>query len=410
MEKWDIHENSKQLEAGLRLVAESTLSERNKELIRDFINSCILENITPGRLKKYAVMLRDWAFWLSNDLDKCSQKDIEAVAIKLLSNQIKPQSEAKSNFSDWTKRDYFVSIRKFYKNLGMPDVVSKIKSIKKPQGKHTENDLLTEEELTKIRSEINHPRDLCFFDMLEESGCRIGEIATIKIKDLGFDQYGTKLLVDGKTGVRPLRLCKSTSSITKWLSLHPLRENPESYLFVTLGGAHKPLTYSALKQIIQKNFRKARVTKKSNPHFAFRHRRATILASAGWTEYQLCQWMGWIIGSPIASVYVKQSGKHIEEAALRFAGLRKAEEENIKPTVTRCPRCELLNEAEAKFCSRCGAALDLRTAITANEYNEKKSLVASQILETGIDLKTNEGKEQALKLIEELKAKILLHS
>lgn len=410
MDKWDIHENSKQLEQGLNLLAESTLSEHNKQLIQSFINSCVLEGITSGRLKKYVVMLRDWAYWLGCDLDKCSQTDIENAAIKLLSNQIRPGAITKNCFSDWTKRDYFITIKKFCKWLEKPELVKKLKGVKKPKGKHTENDLLTEEEISLLRESIEHPRDLCFFDMIEESGCRIGEIGTLKIKDLSFDQYGTKLLVDGKTGVRPLRLCKSTPSITKWLSIHPNRNDMDSYLFVSLGGKHKPLTYGALIKILAKSFNATKITKKRNPHFAFRHRRATILASAGFTEYQLCQWMGWVIGSPEAAVYVKQSGKHIEEAALKLAGLKKEAEVEVKPTVRSCPRCELLNEATAKFCSRCGAALDLKTAITASDYNEKKSLVASRILENGIDLKTNAGKEQAIKLIEELKAQIILSS
>lgn len=408
MEKWDIHQNIKQFESQLRLLKESNISERNKELIRRFIGYCQLESLSPGRLKKYCGMLRDLSEWIGKDLDTCSRADLEEVILKLLSNEIKPRWNNKPVFSEWTKREYVIVLRKFYTHLDKPEVIAKLKTLKKPTTTYTENDLLTEEEVTKIRDCFKHPRDLCLFDMLEESGCRISEIATVKINSLNFDQYGTRLLVSGKTGTRPIRLCKSSASIAKWISIHPLRKDTSAYLFVGIKGEHQPLTYTAIRRILDKAFIAAGVTKKRNPHFAFRHKKATELSNAGWSEYNICQWQGWTIGSPIAATYVKRSGRHVEEAALKLAGLKKEKEIETKPTVTICPRCELLNEATAKFCSRCGAALDLKTAITASEYNEKKSLVASRILENGIDLKTNEGKEQAIKLIEELKAKILL--
>ena len=41
--------------------------------------------------------------------------------------------------------------------------------------------------------------------MLYDSGCRIGELLTLRVKDIEYDDYGIRLTVNGKTGVRRVR-------------------------------------------------------------------------------------------------------------------------------------------------------------------------------------------------------------
>lgn len=52
--------------------------------------------------------------------------------------------------------------------------------------------------------------DRAFIDIHYEAGTRPGEILSLKIKHVKFDQYGAVIHVDGKTGPRPIRLVKST--------------------------------------------------------------------------------------------------------------------------------------------------------------------------------------------------------
>jgi site-specific recombinase XerC len=49
-------------------------------------------------------------------------------------------------------------------------------------------------------------RDKALISLLYDSGCRISELLTMDRKDLGFDQYGAKITVSGKTGVRAVRI------------------------------------------------------------------------------------------------------------------------------------------------------------------------------------------------------------
>ena len=53
-------------------------------------------------------------------------------------------------------------------------------------------------------------------------------------KIAGNKQYA-EVLVNGKTGSRPIPLIQSIPYVKEWLSNHPSRNNPNSPLFVALG-------------------------------------------------------------------------------------------------------------------------------------------------------------------------------
>jgi len=68
------------------------------------------------------------------------------------------------------------------------------------------------------------------------------------------------------------------------------------------------------------------------------------------------------------STYVHLSGKDIDGTILRINGI-KLDEENNKDSypARKCQRCEKMNPPAGKFCLRCGAPLDLETAMKIEE-------------------------------------------
>ena len=123
---------------------------------------------------------------------------------------------------------------------------------------------------------------------------------------------------------------------------------------------------------------RVKLNKPVNPHH-FRHSRATELAKKI-TEAQLCNYMGWIVGSREAATYVHLSGRDTDKAILKLHGL--AEEETEKETFTpiKCPRCNIKNDPAAKFCNSCSLGLDEKTMM---EYDQQKELAAK----LGFDMK-----------------------
>lgn len=63
----DLHAYRKRYEIAIRLLKNSNISERNKEIIEKFCNDCFAQGITAGRVQKYAFILRRVAEWLGKD-------------------------------------------------------------------------------------------------------------------------------------------------------------------------------------------------------------------------------------------------------------------------------------------------------------------------------------------------------
>ena len=102
---------------------------------------------------------------------------------------------------------------------------------------------------------VTNKRDRCYHTMSRDLSARPHEILNLKIKDIVFkvacDKQYTEVLVNGKTGSRPIPLIQSMPYIKEWLSNHPSRSNPNSPLFVGLARSSmgKQLTVNGLYTI-----------------------------------------------------------------------------------------------------------------------------------------------------------------
>ena len=67
--------------------------------------------------------------------------------------------------------------------------------------------------------------------VLYEGVFRIGEVATLRWKDLKFDSSGIVVIIRYKTKKsRHVRLIMSKNSLTKWKSDYPISITPESFV------------------------------------------------------------------------------------------------------------------------------------------------------------------------------------
>ena len=83
-------------------------------------------------------------------------------------------------------------------------------------------DLLTEDNVLEMIEVANHLRDKALVATLYETGARIGEMATLKIKHVHFDDFGAQLTMAGKTGMRRVRTVFCVPYLSSWLATHPL--------------------------------------------------------------------------------------------------------------------------------------------------------------------------------------------
>jgi integrase len=76
-----------------------------------------------------------------------------------------------------------------------------------------------------------------------DSSCRPSEILGLKIKSIVFEttdehQYA-EILVNGKTGTRPIPLFSALPYIKDWLDSHPQRGNPNAFLIPSMDRKHR---------------------------------------------------------------------------------------------------------------------------------------------------------------------------
>lgn len=361
----DIHNYQGRLELVLKRIKESPISENNKKTIIRFHDNCFSEGLSTARVVRYLYDLIKIENWLGKDFEHAGMEDIKALVCII----------EKTSYAEHTKRDLKIILKKFYRWLRgteeYPPEVRWIKTnIKRNKNKLPE-DMLTEDEIEKLINAAEHPRDRALVAVLYESGCRIGELASLKLKNINFDEYGAQLLVNGKTGARRIRIISSVPYLSEWINRHPLKNDPEAPIWINRINENKAIEYAAIKNILLCLKKKAGIKKKVNPH-NFRHSRASYLANH-LTEAQMNQYFGWVQGSNMPAIYIHISGRDVDPAILRLYGIKNREEKReskLKPKL--CPRCEQTNPFTNKFCSRCGMPLDKETIIEVVEKDMKR--------------------------------------
>jgi len=367
----DIHDYEKKFIQTIKNLEKSNISKRNKEIVLKFKDKCIINGLSKPRIIKYLWVLRIFAKIMNKDFDKTNKQDIECLVSNI----------QQQDLSVHTKHCYKVILKRFYKWLkgndeDYPLEVKWIKcNVKRSECKlPNEGDLISEDDVKKIIEACEHPRDKALISMLYESGCRIGEIASLQIGNITFDEYGVLIVVEGKTGSRKLRLIASTPYLSTWLQSHPLKADKESPLWICFGSTNHNLAvrYSTIRALLIRLMKKTGIKKRINPH-SFRHARATYLANH-LTEFQMNQYFGWVQGSDMPSVYVHLSGRETDSAILELNGIKSEKqhkESELKPR--KCPRCEALNPYNGKFCLKCAAVIDINTAIELEEQRKQET-------------------------------------
>jgi integrase len=390
-ERIDIHNHEGQLKSVLaRIKANPQISPHNKNKILKFYERLIADNLSTPRVVYYLNRLSKISTWIKKDFEKAEKKDIEDVMRQI--NQM--------DYTEFTKKDYRVTLKKFFRWLRgidepgvYPQEVKWINTHVSIDKQDLPNNLPDEEDMKKMIEAAEHPRDKALIASLYESGCRIGELASLRLGDIHFDEYGAYMVVTGKTGSRRVRLIFSAPILASWINVHPDKKNPDAPLWVVIGTTKNfskntltknrynrnwsyAVKYGAIASRLKKLAEKAGVKKRVNPH-SWRHARATFLANK-LTEQQLKHLFGWGQSSRMAATYVHLSGRDVDDALLAIYGKKKPIEEDRQGQLSplECPRCKETNEYNNIFCKKCGWILDQKAAVTL----EKRKKEADEII------------------------------
>jgi len=366
----DLHNYKRQMDRQIELSQESKeICKENKTIILEFKDYLLSEGIGVAKIGRYILDIRKFNGILKKPFKEAQELDIRRVVAEIEQGILAPES----------KKCFKVMLRKLYrfirgiseKRVYPPEV--RWFSINIPQNhRKLPEELLTEEEIQNIIQACRTSRDRALFATLAESGCRVSEIGLMKIKNIAFEPYGTRLTVNGKTGMRKILVVSSTPYLQDWLNQHPCNSNPEAYLWHNTQ-KREVLTYSRIAAILKDAAKVAGIKKRVYPHL-LRHSRATALAGV-LSDAQMKNYLGWTQSSKMAGIYVHLSGKDTDEAILRVNNISVKQEVRTQILQPKnCHRCNSANPATHKFCNKCGFVLDAQTAIEIiKQETEQKS-------------------------------------
>ena len=415
--KIDIHNYDSQLKSTLaRIDRHPDILPANKKIILDFYDSLLAESLSLPRLVFYLNRLQNIAIWFDGNFKKATRNNVEIIMRKI----------NRMDYTENTKQDYKVALKKFFKWLRgidekgvYPPEVKWITASVSSAKQELPDNLPDEDDVKKMIQAADHPRDKALIASLYESGCRIGELASLRIGDIHFDEYGAFMVVSGKTGSRRIRLIFSAPILASWINAHPDKGRPEAPLWVVIGTTKRfsnaaesnakykfkwsyAMKYRAITKMLKKLAQKAMVTKKVNPH-AWRHARATYLANK-LTEQQLKHLFGWKQSSDMAAIYVHLSGRDVDDALLTLYGKKKKPEDGKDSALTplECPRCKEANEYSNTFCKKCGWTLDQEEAAKLRNRKKEADEIINKLTEDPENLKLIAKAIAKLGLVDEL--------
>ncbi len=357
------------------------IPEKDKKKITDFIDDLALEGISEIRRKNYIQRLRIVARWIPDNFSSPGREDLRIVREHL--DKGYTNNGIHKKYSEWTKTTYMKMLKKFYRYIlpqkQFSELFRNVKINSNPGSKIKPDQMIQQWEIQKMVESATNSRDRALLYTLYDSGCRIGEIITMKIKDLEFDSYGCIIKVSGKTGYRNVRIVgNSIPYIRAWLDSHPFKNDRNAWLFCNLETniRGRMLEYQNVYATIRAAVRNSGMDpeRRIYPHL-FRHTRATILATK-LNEVPLENQMGWIHGSRMTSVYVHVSGRDQDNAILKAYGMKVEEEKDLEDRPITCPRCYELNDSNAKYCRRCWLPFDEKLAL---EYENKEKEIEATI-------------------------------
>jgi len=393
MNEFVMYKSQTNFEKAIAILKASPLAAKTKKQIENFARMRLAKGSGKLRVVKCMYCIRFLAQWLNKDFSKATKTDLIRLVTEIDSK----------NYSEYTRYDFKIVLKMFYKWLkgndeDFPKVIKWLKPRLKNEKHKLPEELLTVEEAQKLANSTTNSRDKALILALYESGCRIGELLYLKLKNVQFDNYGVVLIVNGKTGSRRVRIIASAQVLGQWLQEHPDKNNPDVPLWPARLARYQPVpcSYPSILAMLRRASKASGIKKRIYPHL-FRHSRATSLASK-LTEAQMKEYFGWTQGSEMAATYVHLSGRDVDSTLLQMYSMKdKPVEKEPKLDLKICSRCKERNSPTQSFCGKCGNPFDERLVI--NDPNrqangllniliqdpEVKSLLVKKMLEMGLD-------------------------
>src|SRR5918995_7198104 len=272
---------------------------------------------------------------------------------------------------------------------------------------YVESEIWEKDELLSILKYEPYKRNKAAITLMYDLNARPHEITLLKIKHVRLrDKYGEgEIPYEAKTGSGPILLTLSLPYVRDWLNEHPFKNEPNASLIcslVTGSPIRSDSLWTMMKQLklrIKRLLQNGSITnsnerekmefllktKKFNP-YCLRH--SAITSDSDYLpEYALKKKVRWSMNSKQGTRYIKNRlGNDLKQKILQYNGIISENGSKKKISVVDCPRCEIVNVIENKYCSKCSYPLKPEAYDEIKNSEEKRIETLQQKYEN--DMKT----------------------
>ena len=175
----NVYDMKSNLEGERARLEKANISQSAKDAITEFLDSVRIGDVSSHRIFFYAVRLRLTAEMMQ---DSFLAPDLKSVQ-KFVANLKTTTSRRGSEYSQNTINDFRIALKRFYKWKGLltPEIAEILKKREIKANKRSE-DIITQSEVRSLISNAVSPRDKFLIALAYDSGCRISELLTMRIR------------------------------------------------------------------------------------------------------------------------------------------------------------------------------------------------------------------------------------
>ncbi|MDE1841762.1 MAG: site-specific integrase, partial [Thaumarchaeota archaeon] len=390
----DIYNSAKNLETIKKRISTSFPNE-NGNIATAFLDALRANGISPVRATSLGWCVFNVLGMMDKNLKDLERKDIELIVKKMQQKTWGSETRKVFVFTvkrlvSYAKQDIIVDLQE--EQQYSPEVawLHPRKYMKKNENSTLEHRKgFSEEEIEKmllVLPEVaqDQERDHLFILLTYESGARVGETIQLRLRDIEIDEkYNTAFLLfksSGKSTPRKVPIILSYRRLVDYMAKHPLRTNPESFLFYSNRAAQNKISYTHISHLIRKLCAKAEIRYRSV--YKLRHSRAQNLLSSSTAINTVSKLLGHS-NLKTTAVYLSAMDSDVIKAVRKERGLAvEDDKETKKLELKTCPKCKRAEDPLADRCGACGTfltqAVALRYEKARESYEKKKDSVLAK--------------------------------
>lgn len=235
----------------------------NEEVLEGFVKAKKVEGCSERSLNYYRFILRAALLALAKPIRRITTDNIRtylneyAVTHKISRSSTDNIRRVLSSFFSWLEEEDFI-------------MKSPMRRIHKIRSEKTIKEPFSDEDVEHLKEGCNNLRDSAIVSLLLSTGIRVGELVTLKTKDISFERR--ECIVFGK-GAKERVVYFDSATKLKLKTYLASRNDSSEYVFVGLNKSSMPLKVSGVENSIRKLGVRAGVGK-CHPH-RFRRTLAT---------------------------------------------------------------------------------------------------------------------------------------